>query len=79
MGTDRSFLQRERRHDVPGWLFAAATLVVAALVLALLAVFGWALVRIARGGDVPVSAPAVDPRPALGTVRPTVPAGSVPH
>jgi hypothetical protein len=79
MGTDRSFLQRERRHDVPGWLFSTATLIVALLVLALLAVFGWALVRIARGGEVPVSAPAEDPRPSLGTVRPMAPAESVPH
>jgi hypothetical protein len=77
MGTDRSFLQRERRRDVPGWLFSAATIVVALLVLALLVVFGWALVRIARGGDVPVSAPAA--RPAPESVRPTAPAVSVPH
>ena len=48
---DRSFLQRERRHDVPGWLFATASTIVAALVLALLLVFGWALIRIARRGD----------------------------
>jgi hypothetical protein len=77
MGTDRSFLQRERRHDVPGWLFSTATIMVALMVLALLAVFGWALVRIARGGDVPVS-PSAERRSAE-TVRPTAPAVSVPH
>jgi hypothetical protein len=77
MGTDRSFLQRERRHDVPGWLFSTATIIVALMVLALLAVFGWALVRIARGADVPVS-PSAERRPAE-TVRPTAPAVSVPH
>jgi hypothetical protein len=78
MGTDRSFLQRERRHDVPAWLFSTATIIVALLVLALLAVFGWALVRIARGGEIPVSVPVADPRPGLETVPPMAPAGSVP-
>ena len=63
MGTDRSFLQRERRHNVPTWLFSTATLIVALLVLGLLAVFGWALVRIARFAEQP-GAPAG--RSALG-------------
>jgi hypothetical protein len=52
MVADRGFLQRERRNDVPAWLFATASTLVAALVVALLMAFGWALLRIARGGDV---------------------------
>jgi hypothetical protein len=56
MVADRSFLQRERRRDVPGWLFAAASIVVAALVIGLLVIYGWALIRIARGGELKAGA-----------------------
>jgi hypothetical protein len=54
MVSDRTVLQRERRRDVPGWLFSTASTLVAVMVLALLAAFGFALVRIARYGDLPL-------------------------
>jgi hypothetical protein len=44
------FLQRERKSDVPGWLFAAASLVVLAIALAFLAALAWGLARVARAG-----------------------------
>jgi hypothetical protein len=47
---DRAVLQRERRQDVPGWLWGAAGLVVLGITSALLLVLGWGLVRLARRG-----------------------------
>jgi hypothetical protein len=43
---DHRLLQRERKHDVPQWLFAASSAIVAALVIALIGLMGWALQRI---------------------------------
>ena len=49
---DHETLQRERKDDVPGWLWAAAYLVVGFFFAALIALLSWSLVRIARdGGD----------------------------
>jgi hypothetical protein len=67
---DRQVLQRERRQDVPGWLWGMAGLVVLGITSALLLVLGWGLVRLARrGGGVPPPAPATaaPPRPAERT------------
>jgi hypothetical protein len=47
---DRHVLQRERRQDVPAWLWGAAGLVVLGITSALLLVLGWGLVRLARRG-----------------------------
>jgi hypothetical protein len=47
---DRRVLQRERRRDVPGWLWGVAGLVVLSLTCVLLATLGWGLVRLARAG-----------------------------
>src|SRR6185312_11333640 len=47
---DRHVLQRERKRDVPGWLWGAAGLVVLSITTALLLVLGWGLVRLARRG-----------------------------
>lgn len=61
---DQHVLQRERKQDVPGWLWALAGLVVLGCTSALLLILGWGLVRLARrGGDAPppaarASAPA---------------------
>jgi hypothetical protein len=64
---DRHVLQRERRQDVPGWLWGVAGLVVLGITSALLLVLGWGLVRLARRGsagppppesDAPAAAPA---------------------
>jgi hypothetical protein len=47
---DRQVLQRERRRDVPGWLWGAAGAIVLGLTSILLLVLGWGLVRLARAG-----------------------------
>ncbi len=60
---DRHVLQRERRQDVPGWLWGLAGLVVFGITSALLLVMGWGLVRLARRGS---GAPP-PPRPSAQT------------
>jgi hypothetical protein len=45
---DKSILQRERKRDVPSWLFSAAGAIVLAFGLALVGTLGWALARVAR-------------------------------
>jgi len=62
---DRHVLQRERRQDVPGWLWGAAGLVVLSITSVLLLVLGWGLVRLARRG---AGAP-VPPASAVPAVR----------
>jgi len=64
---DRRVLQRERRQDVPGWLWGVAGLVVLSITSALLLVLGWGLVRLARRGGAPagpVPQPAASAPPA---------------
>jgi hypothetical protein len=46
---DRKLLQRERKDDVPGWLWTAAALSVLAMALAFLTVLSICLARYARG------------------------------
>jgi len=62
---DRRVLQRERKQDVPGWLWGAAGLVVLSITSLLLLVLGWGLVRLARRG---AGAP-VPPASAVPAVR----------
>jgi hypothetical protein len=45
---DRTLLQRERKGDVPGWLWAGASAVVLALAAAFLGALAWGLGRVAR-------------------------------
>ena len=60
---DRQVLQRERRQDVPGWLWGVAGAVVLAITLSLLLVLGWGLVRLAiRGGGLPPARAGEVPR-----------------
>ena len=47
---DRVMMQRERRTDVPGYLFAIGSVIVALMTVALVLLLGWALLRVARGG-----------------------------
>jgi hypothetical protein len=47
---DRKMMQRERRGDVPGYLFALGASIVALMTIALVLLLGWALLRVARGG-----------------------------
>lgn len=55
---DQQVLQRERKQDVPGWLWGVAGLVVLGCTSLLLLVLGWGLVRLARHGDGEAPPPA---------------------
>ncbi|HEY6758080.1 MAG TPA: hypothetical protein VI318_01270 [Baekduia sp.] len=63
---DHELLQRERKQDVPGWLWTAACLIVLALAIVFMASLAWGVARVARtgpggggpGGDQPPAEPA---------------------
>jgi hypothetical protein len=66
---DHELLQRERKGDIPGWLWTAACLVVLVLSLIFMASLAWGVARVARSGgagDGPQdpSAPAREPSAA---------------
>jgi hypothetical protein len=44
-------LQRERKQDVPGWLWTTACLVVLALSIVFITSLAWGVARVARAGD----------------------------
>jgi hypothetical protein len=48
---DHKLLQRERKDDVPAWLFSTAALVVLAIAAVLMGLLGWALIRLARAAE----------------------------
>jgi hypothetical protein len=60
---DRTLLQRERKADVPGWLWGGASAVVLALALGFLGTLAWGLGRVARHANRP-------PRPDARCRRP---------
>jgi hypothetical protein len=68
---DQHVLQRERRQDVPGWLWGAAGLVVLSITSALLLVLGWGLVRLARRGCEPARREPHEPTDATAPVAPS--------
>ena len=45
---DKKLLQRERKKDIPGWLWTTAVLVVLALYVAFLTALAWGVARVAR-------------------------------
>jgi hypothetical protein len=55
---DRTLLQRERKPDVPGWLWGGASAVVLALAAAFLGALAWGLGRVARRDRAPARAAA---------------------
>jgi hypothetical protein len=59
---DRRLLQRERKADVPGWLWGGASAVVLALALGFLGTLAWGLGRVAQHAKRPPEA-APPPRP----------------
>jgi hypothetical protein len=62
---DSDLLQRERKDDIPRWLWTAACLVVLALALMFMAALAWGVARVARSG--PGGAPSEPPAtPAAG-------------
>jgi hypothetical protein len=62
MVPDRTLLQRERKDDVPAWLWGGASAVVLVLALGLLGALAWGLGRVARSGR---PAPPAPPAPRL--------------
>jgi hypothetical protein len=46
--SDSQLMQRERKRDVPGWLWAAGIASVLVMIIAILAILGWSLDRVAR-------------------------------
>jgi hypothetical protein len=46
--SDTTLMQRERKRDVAGWLWGAATTAVLAIIAVLLVIIGWGLNRVAR-------------------------------
>jgi hypothetical protein len=65
---DRVLLQKERKRDVPSWLFTAGVLAVLVLILAFLTLLGFGLGRYARGPR--RAEPGAQPTPG----RPRLPA-----
>jgi hypothetical protein len=51
--SDSQLMQRERKRDVPGWLWAAGIASVMSSVAILLAILGWSLNRVARRAATP--------------------------
>jgi hypothetical protein len=64
MAPDRTLLQRERKGDVPGWLWGGASAIVLALALVFLGALAWGLGRVARTAK-PSSPPPGPPAPRL--------------
>jgi hypothetical protein len=62
---DRTLLQRERKDDVPGRLWAGASAVVLALAAAFLAALAWGLGRVARQRRPGAPLPAPPPAPRI--------------
>ncbi|MCU1693611.1 MAG: conserved rane protein of unknown function [Frankiales bacterium] len=68
LGPEIEILQRERNLDVPSWLWAAASVVVLACSLALVAALAWGVSRVSRGGPAPRGPRSPAPaRPAART------------
>ena len=68
---DRTLLQRERKTDVPGWLWGGASAVVLALAIAFLAALAWGLGRVARREKPSPPAPPTASPAARHTAEPT--------
>jgi hypothetical protein len=60
MVPDRTLLQRERKEDVPAWLWGGASAIVLALALMFLGALAWGLGRVARTAK-PAAPPAATP------------------
>ncbi|WCB92517.1 hypothetical protein DSM104299_01213 [Baekduia alba] len=65
---DHELLQRERKDDIPGWLWTVACLVVLALSLIFMASLAWGVARVARasGDGTPTGAPPAQPTRTAG-------------
>jgi hypothetical protein len=65
---DTRLMQRERKPDVPGWLWSTATLLVLAIIAVLVMIIGWGLNRVATRSTVAPPAP-----PRMAGARDTTP------
>ncbi|MET0770436.1 MAG: hypothetical protein ABW081_11020, partial [Solirubrobacteraceae bacterium] len=54
---DRTLLQRERKGDIPAWLWAVASVTVLAIATSFLGALAWGLGRVARATRPPAPAP----------------------
>jgi hypothetical protein len=69
---DHELMQRERKGDIPGWLWTAACLVVLVLALIFMASLAWGVARVARGDEAPPAArPHRRPRVRRGVASAT--------
>jgi hypothetical protein len=73
---DRTLLQRERKGDVPGWLWGGASAVVLAFALAFLGALAWGLGRVARHAP-PAPAPRARASELGRVVAPALVNGSI--
>jgi hypothetical protein len=64
---ETAILQRELKDDVPGWLWAAASMVVLAFALAFVAALSWGIARVGRRAPVP---PRQERPPVVGAPTP---------
>ena len=65
-GADQHILQRERKRNVPSWLWSTAGLIVLIAALTLIAMIGWALRRLARSAAA-FEAQTTQPPPVVPT------------
>src|SRR3954468_23591596 len=63
---DHDLLQRERKTDIPGWLWTAACLVVLALSIVFITALAWGVARVARTGDGAAGEPPAAPSRSAG-------------
>jgi len=68
---DTEALQREKKDDVPGWIWVAASLVVLLIALGFVAALGWGVARVSRaGGSSGRGGPGDAARPSEGAESP---------
>jgi hypothetical protein len=58
---DHELLQRERKDDIPGWLWTTACLIVLFLSLIFMASLAWGVARVARTGNGDGTSPPAEP------------------
>ncbi|WP_196809112.1 hypothetical protein [Conexibacter woesei] len=51
--TDHKLMQRERRDDIPGWLWTAACLLILILAIVFITALSWGVARVSRQGGAP--------------------------
>jgi hypothetical protein len=76
---DRKLMQRERRDDIPGWLWTFACLLILVLAIVFITALSWGVARVARtgpGGGGPADPPA-EPARAKADRRDRFSAGAI--